>query len=151
MMENYTFASKYTDTIFKYVRNSNLYCNLARVGEEKFLFEQDARHIFPITYGFGIIVFDTKSYYLDSEGNIKFPELSLKTCWAFTQFKKAMVQTIDNKYNFITDTGSLIFEEGYDSIYFLSNSLFSLVKNNTTFIFDLSKNILYQEVWKYYN
>lgn len=150
-MENYIFVEKYTNTIYKYRRKGSYYCNLARVGEEKFLFEQDAEFITSITNGFGVAAFGAKSYYLDSEGNIKFPELSLKTCWSFTQFKKAMVQTIDNKYNFITDTGSFIFEEGYDRIYLLSNSLFCLIKNNTTFIFDLSKNILYQEVWKYYN
>lgn len=150
-MENYTFVSKYTDTIYKYQRKDSFYCNLARVGEKKFLFEQDAEFITSITNGFGVAAFGTKSYYLDSKGNIKFPELSLKTCWAFTQFKKAMVQTMDNKYNFITDTGSFVFEEGYNRIYLLSNSLFCLIKNNTTFIFDLNKNILYQEVWKYYN
>ena len=150
-MENYIFVEKYTNTIYKYIRKGSYYCNLARVGEEKFLFEQDAEFITHITNGFGVILFGAQSYYLDSEGNIKFSELSLKTCYPFTQFKKAMVQTMDNKYNFITNTGSLIFEEGYDRIYLLSNSLFSLVKNNTTFIFDLSKNILYQEVWKYYN
>ena len=149
-MENYIFVEKYTNTIYKYRRKGSYYCNLARVGEEKFLFEQDAEFITSITNGFGVAAFGTKSYYLDSEGNIKFPELSLKTCYPFTQFKKAMVQTIDNKYNFITDAGSFVFEEGYDRIYLLSNSLFCLVKNNTAFIFDLNKNILYQEVWKYH-
>lgn len=150
-MENYIFVEKYTSTIYKYRRKGSYYCNLARVGEEKFLFEQDAEFITSITNGFSIISFNTKSYYLDSEGNIKFPELSLKTCYPFTQFKKAMVQTMDNKFNFITDTGSLIFEKGYDNIMASSASLFCLTKNNTTFIFDLSKNILYQKVWKYYN